>query len=411
MHTRQNIIEIFSTFLQFDADRFSGWVTDAKLRRSMLGCMSQLPQPETSENFWVLYWYKERQSQGESLARSPKMSHSPGTWHLVAYLQEACYWVAQKTAANFSSGQNTVADCFQIAIAQVDKVLKGFNPSQGFALKNYASAIFSNLIRENLRQRGEVDICTPWGLLRKISQKRLIEALQTAGLSSQAIASYVLAWNCFKAVYVPTPIASRKLPKPDSTAWNAIAALYNYNSQRQGAESPPETLEKWLLSCAKAARDYLYPTFNSLNTPREGQDFGEFLEILPGTESPSLLAEIISKEEEQSRNSQLAEINAVLVAAVAKLESQAQQLLQMYYTQQLNQQQIAQQLEIQQYTVSRRLSKARQSLLLALAQWSQNTLHIALTSDVLKDTSAVLEEWLKIHYSHPDTLTHREQPL
>ena len=82
----------------------------------------------------------------------------------------------------------------------------------------------------------------------------------------------------------------------------------------------------------------------------------------------------------------------------------------MYYTQQLNQQQIAQQLEIQQYTVSRRLSKARQSLLLALAQWSQNTLHISLTSDVLKDTSAVLEEWLKTHYSHLDTLTHREQP-
>ncbi|WP_206753356.1 hypothetical protein [Coleofasciculus sp. FACHB-T130] len=92
--------------------------------------MSQLPQPETSEKYWVLYWYKKRQSLEKSMSQALKMSHFQGTWHLVAYLQEACYWVAQKTTANCSNGQNTVADCFQIAIAQ-DKVLNGLNPSQG----------------------------------------------------------------------------------------------------------------------------------------------------------------------------------------------------------------------------------------------------------------------------------------
>jgi RNA polymerase sigma factor (sigma-70 family) len=390
MHPRHSILDLFSTFLQLEADRFSGWVKDAKLRRSMQSCLNHSSQTESSENFWVLYWYKIWQTQTESLAR----------FHLTAYLQEACYWTAQKTAVSFTSTQYNVSDCFQVAIAQVDKVLKGFNPNQGFALKNYASAIFSSLIREILRQRGEVDICTPWGLLRKISQKRLTEALQAAGLSSETITAYVLAWNCYKLVYAPTPTASsRKLPKPDESSLEAIATLYNYNYKRHGAETQPEILEKWLLNCAKAARDYLYPTLQPLNTPTLGQEFGELLDSIPATEPESLLTQIINQEEEQNRNQQQTEINAVLVAAITQLKPEEQSLLQMYYSQGLTQQQMAAQLEMKQYTVSRRLTKARDSLLLTLAQWSQDSMHISLSSDVLKNISAVLETWLEVYYS------------
>ncbi|MBN3892553.1 MAG: hypothetical protein HWQ43_26555 [Nostoc sp. JL31] len=39
MQPRQGIVEIFSTFVQFDVDQFSGWATDAKLRRSMKVCL------------------------------------------------------------------------------------------------------------------------------------------------------------------------------------------------------------------------------------------------------------------------------------------------------------------------------------------------------------------------------------
>jgi len=58
MRPRQSIIESFSTFVQFDVDRFSGWASDPKLRRSMQSCLARFPQPETPENFWALYWYK-----------------------------------------------------------------------------------------------------------------------------------------------------------------------------------------------------------------------------------------------------------------------------------------------------------------------------------------------------------------
>ncbi|AHJ27550.1 sigma-70 family RNA polymerase sigma factor [Nodularia spumigena CS-584] len=387
MQPRQSIIEIFATFVQFDEDSFSRWATESRLRRSIQSCLQQTPK-NTNENFWVLYWYKFWQvPETKFLAQQ----------HLTAYLQEACYWSSQKTAANFVSNQYKVSDCFQIAIAQVDKVLQNFNPNHSSTLKSYASIVFGNMIRETLRQRREVDICTDWGLLRKISQKRLDESLQNAGLSSETINAYILAWQCFKTLYVPEKAAkSRKLSRPDEQIWQAIAQAYNSQTHQK---VNPQILETWLVNTAKAVRKYLYPTPDSLNISKGGEHSGELLDNLPGTEQESLIHEIIAQEEAQNRICVQVEINQVLANAVTKLETQVQQILQLCYSQQLNQDAIAKQLEIKQYTVSRRLTKAKEILLRSLANWSQETLHISVNTDLLTSMSPVIEEWLHNYYT------------
>ena len=126
MGSRQGITKLFSTFLQFDANKVIGWATDAKLRRNIIERQQGLSKPENSEDFWVSYWYKEWQLQKQSLARE----------HLSAYLQEVCYWAANKTVTNFSSGQYTLSDCFQAIVTKTDKVLQGFKPNMGFNIKN-----------------------------------------------------------------------------------------------------------------------------------------------------------------------------------------------------------------------------------------------------------------------------------
>ncbi|MGL5078137.1 MAG: sigma-70 family RNA polymerase sigma factor, partial [Waterburya sp.] len=261
MLPRQNTVEIFSTFIQFDYDRFSNWATDARLRRSMRQSLQQIATA-SSDNFWALYWHQIWQQQPKSIARE----------HLAAYLQEVCFWSAQKTISGFSSTQYTVPDCFQVAIAGIDKVLKGFDRERGFNLKSYASITFGNLIRELLRQKREIDICSDWSLLRKLSQKRMTEALVDAGLEPEVIDRYILAWNCLKIIYVPERASStRKLPKPEPETWVAIANLYNQECQTQLKQSAnkatPENLEKWLLICVKAARAYLFPSVTSINQP------------------------------------------------------------------------------------------------------------------------------------------------
>jgi RNA polymerase sigma factor (sigma-70 family) len=396
MHPRQGIVKIFSTFIQFDFDRFRTWAIDPRLRRSMERHLQETSAQETSENFWAIYWHKIWQKEPLGLARE----------HLSAYLQEVCFWATQKTISGFTSTQYTISDCFQVALAGVDKVLKGFNPQQGFNLKNYASITFSNLIRELLRQRQEVDICSDWALLRKLSQKRLIESLQNAGQDSATIDRYVLAWNCWKTIYVPDrPSSTRKLNKPDEATWQAIVQLYN--KERKGQLNPPgepvnqEILEKWLLACVKAGRAYLYPNVTSINQPRGGQDSGEIVDNLVGEINDSLLAEAIAIEDRENRNQQQTQINEVLIKALETLSKDERRLLELYYAQGLTQMEMAQELGTQQYNVSRKLSRARKSLLKSLAQWSQQTLHISLSSDVLKGISTVLEEWLAGYYRRP----------
>lgn len=399
MRPRQNITEIFSTFLQFDSDRVQQWIVDARLRRNMEQLLYQLPQNGFSETYWALYWHKVLFA--DNTAGSPDRVARD---HLVAYVQECCYWVAQKTITNFSNLPYTLADCFQMAIAQIDKVLQGFDPHQGFNLKNYATVTLGNLIREGLRQRQEVDICTDWALLRKLSQKRLTESLQQAGCAPNTVSTYVLAWNCFKALYVPQQASgTRKLSRPEPDVWEAI--VHYYHRERDYNIHPaatPETLEKWLLACAKAARTYLYPQLVSINAPKPGET-REFIEDLSeAVQTDSLLNELIAKEEVQTRCTQQQQLNAALRTALTQLDTQAQQLIQFYYQNGMTQQQMAEHLGIKQYTVSRRLAKAKESLLYALAKWSQETLHITPTSDVLNYTSAALEEWLKSHFEQGD---------
>ncbi|MCF4970089.1 sigma-70 family RNA polymerase sigma factor [Nostoc sp. CMAA1605] len=383
MQPRQGIIEIFSTFVQFDADRFSVWVTDSKLNRSIKKCLEQHPQ-QTSDNFWVLYWYKIWEIEASPLA----------VGHISAYLQEVCYWVARKIALNFSS-QFSIADCFQIAISCIHKILKNFNPEYSTSLKSYAEFAFERFLKDSLRVGKEADICTDWALLHKISRKRLVNSLNHAGFNSQIINNYVLAWECFKELYTSDNQTIRQLGKPDNVTWQAITQLYNRQSLSQ---LTPETLEKWLSTCAKAVREFLYPKFVSVDAPISGQESGNLLDTLPADLPTSLITEIIAQEEARTRQTQQTQLNQVLMDAMAGLDIQAQQLLQAYYQQNLTQQQIAEKLEIKQYSVSRRLSSIKRSLLTTLTQWSQDNLHISPTSVVVDAVSKSLDEWLTNYY-------------
>ena len=83
MQRREDTVEIFSTFIKFEVDRFDGWIRDPKLRRSMKTCLQQIPDRQ-SKNFWALYWHKVWQTQRRafvgrsSLARRRCLDRSHG---------------------------------------------------------------------------------------------------------------------------------------------------------------------------------------------------------------------------------------------------------------------------------------------------------------------------------------------
>jgi RNA polymerase sigma factor (sigma-70 family) len=393
MNPRQNIIEIFSTFLQFEADRFSGWATDARLHRNMKACLNNFSQSKDSERFWAIYWHKSWQKDEKK---------DVALAHMSAYFQEPCYWTVQKLMPKLQGTKEQISDFFQVAIASVPKILKACNPDVSGSLKAYASNAFGNIIRDYLRQTREIELCNNWGLLLKISRKRLTESLENAGLNPTTIEYYLLAWTCFESIHLSRKTPNvRQISTPEASSWQEIVNAYNrmrHQLTSPGKECTKETLERWLIDCGNQVRKYLYPTVKSLNASKPGYEEGELQDDLVNTFQESLLAEWIQEEEQLARLDRKSQINAVLTAAINKLDSSVQKILQLYYQQGLTQQQIAQELAIQQYTISRRLGKARESLLLTLTNWSRDTLHISVTSDVIKYISTILEEWLQMHY-------------
>lgn len=408
---RSSIEDIFSTFVQFANDQFGGWMTDGVLRRSIRRSLlrgqqvaSQQNLGQTSERFWALYWYQiwreARNAKSENEQRSLELL---ALGHLSAYLQETCYWVARPFATQGSGRPIRLSDCFQEAIATLPRLLQRYDPGQGSSLKAYAHVSFANAIRDALRQQGDTDRRTDWGLLRRTSPRRLEDALKAQGFSESTVMSYILAWRCFReyAASMDGP-GTRQLMSPDRETWQAIAALYN--SQRLRLDLvPPETtseqLEIWLKSAARYLRMYHHPPVLSLNLP-QSEGSGEVLDKLPDPDSLLPLDKLMAQEVLQERAARHTQMAQMLTTTLTSLDPELQDILGLYYGESLTQQEMANRLNTMQYTISRRLSRARRLLLQAIAQWGKETLHISLSPSVLEDMSIHLEEWLRSYY-HP----------
>jgi RNA polymerase sigma factor (sigma-70 family) len=399
MRQRKDLIEIFSSFLQFETDRPQGWISDPRLSRNMN--RSTQTEPRGSEDFWASYWFQ--QYIQHHTANHPSIRHSLG--HLSAYLQETCFWAVSRVMPRLGSVQMKLSDCFQVAIADVPRLLQAFDASKPSGLKTYANTVFSNCLRDYLRQRREVDFCSDWGLLQKISRKRLLDALAANNFDGAMRDRYYLAWKALTSHH-----SAQKSPKmrtmeaPDAATWQLIEQMYN-QERKEFPQVPAATaveLEKWLLDAAKKVRSYLYPTVSSLNVKKGDDTEADWESDLVGDDAPPMvqLEEHETKVERQSQRQQMVE---VLQTAIAKLDDSSRELLTLYYRDRMTQQAIAKQLEVQQYTVSRKLTKARETLLKAIVAWGQESLHIPPTSDVIDSISSLLEEWLEAFYTSSET--------
>lgn len=404
MIPRQTISELFSTFLQFEGNTFQCWATDPRLLRSIRRHIESLGQQKLSDSFWVTYWYKKWMKRPDYIAEA----------HLFAYLQEACYWSGHKALKNYAHLPYTLSDYCQLAGMNIKKVLQTYKPERNSNIKLYAVTVLLRAIRDLLRQRKETDNCTPWALLRKISKKRFTEALARTGLGPEIIAQYCLAWSCFNQQYIVKQAnGSSQLPKPDPATWQAITQLYNAQRQHQmialGLDGTPKMIEEWLVQCAQWVRDYLYPNMVSLNQPKSGAPPTQWQDDLPAEDLDEPLTALIAIEQLEERNQQRAQLTTVLTTALDHLSPKIQTMLSLYYGHSLTQQQIAQKLEIKQYSVSRSLTKARTTLLNEVVQWSQTSLHISPNSNLIINSGAIIDDWLKCHYQVEETNQYASQ--
>jgi RNA polymerase sigma factor (sigma-70 family) len=388
---RQGILEMFSSFIQFSDTRSGSWVTDPRLRRSMQKCLDESAGDQALEDFWVVSWHRRWAQTAAPVAEG----------HLYAYLQEPAYWAAEQILRKMI-GTEQLTDCFQIANTGMPVVLKRFDSGKGFKFKSFAGVVFLNLLREALRKKNEAAGCTTWGLLRKVTKTKLSESLERENLSVEQVKQFLLAWKCFRELYVPQQVGrTDRLPEPDAELWEQIAALYNQERVAVGEEATGKVMQQWMLKIEAIVRRYLSPKVDSLD-PFPGGEDGGTIDVPDAELNP--LDRQIALEMVQEYQDLLTQQDEILVTALNQLDAEMQEIVQLYYGQKLKQQAIAKQMGILQPKVARRLDKARGLLLSALLDWrkklreSQGEVNKDLTPDQVKDASLALEGWLENHY-------------
>jgi RNA polymerase sigma factor (sigma-70 family) len=396
MRPRKTLLDQFSSFLQFQGDRSSGWLTDPRLAKGMSLALAQ--DSAACEADWVRLWHG---------LRTPRAID-----HLTAFLQEPCYWGSVKVSRQVgaASGLFGLSDLFQSAIGICPRILASFDPELSSNLRAYAEMVFRSQLKDLLRKQREVDICTDWGLLHKVSQKRLTDALVAQGLGQEGGADrgILLAWLCFREIYAPSSGSSRRLQDPDGESWAAIGQLYD--SQRLAQDAPAATvvqLEAWLRRSALAVRRFLYPGQLSSDVTRGESEESWLDSMTDGADEP--IAQLIAEEAQQARSAQQQDLDRCLDGAIAALPEDQRQLLSAYYGEGLTQQEIAEQFGIKQYQVSRRLTALRKGLIEPVLAWrmaaigaqsgGKSDLHTQPDSALLSTIGAALDGWLADRYA------------
>ena len=214
------------------------------------------------------------------------------------------------------------------------------------------------------------------------------------------IAQYRLAWTCFNDLYVQKqPGSTASLPEPTPQLWQAIANMHNHCRHQLSKPTPECTaqeIKSWLEKSVKYIRAYLFPRIKSLNTFKPDSDTEQTID-LPDPNSDDSLTELIASEEIKDRQNQISQMYDVLSKALQGLDANSQEILKLYYQEDLTQQQIMHSLGKSQPTVSRKLVKGRECLLKALVEWSLD-LNISVNPNQINNMSIALEEWLRTQF-------------
>ena len=393
MRPRKQLTKKFSSFLLIDSVSQQRWATSASLLRSLKQAGLTLETLPEEEPFWICYWHGCWQKAPESIAAE----------HLCAFLQEACYWSVRSLHNTFKAGQFELVDLFQIAISHFEHILKKFNPSNPFGLSAYARCKFKHLTIDKLRQQKEIDVCSPWSLLQKLSAKQVQEALSKLGLGVVDANQHQQIWYLYKTLWAAAKAdKGRKLSRPDGDTFNDIAKAYSeIQSQQAGIPINPLThqkVENCLLETAQAARDYLYPKAMSLNVKLGDEEFAEHQDLIADTTHDLSWTAIVQQETLVQQTEQQQQVKAILVQGLAQLSDSDQLLLERYYSQAATQQAIAQELGLKQYQIARHLSRIRRCLLKQLVAWATEAMHISPDSTVINNMDDVLKVWLQTHF-------------
>ncbi|WP_413167606.1 hypothetical protein ACL6C3_13110 [Capilliphycus salinus ALCB114379] len=408
MNKREDIVQKFSTFLSF-GDRQFTWQPDPKLEQQMKRLVQS--DPEAKEEFWARYFLKrlrevsppETDTETEYLGIYKENHHtcSPvltrdqtleistliATRHLSAYLQEACFWAAQKSfyKYKFLRHKYPLEEYLQIASSFANlpgKLLKNFDleRSESKMIAYAKTAIFRFVRNKIYRQNREskIEKFGNYGLLKNLSFKELNLALSSQGFEPLEIDLYGLAWQSFNKFYQSHKrVENQNLP--DDQYREDLKQITEDCNQRLNQQTSidlsrivvnEDKIQEMLTICIKAARNYRTKQFCPLEECNKISD-------------PTLTPLDIAVQEEERQQVQL--LVSKLFTAIPEA---GQIMLILWQGLNLTQSEIATVMkskypELQkQYQVARHLAKHKKNILKNfIGEWNQDNPNHSINSE------------------------------
>ena len=377
---KRDRIQQFSSFYQVDP--VPSWTCDRTLESNMKRVMQQ--HPEKDEKFWVKYWVKAAIANTDPLAKQ----------HLSAYLEEPCFWAAKQV---FPIHGFTHLDYWQIAREKANNPLQIFKHLRvhNDRPSHYAQKILRGKILDVIRQGQETKRSSDWGLLRKLSKKRLKTALHNAGIKDPKFYGYLLAWQAFQQVYAP-PANLRQHQSLPAPTHRQLADMATYYNEQNELCKPPNAgvsgndIQTMLVTCIQVLRQNDKVEFKSLDA-FEHKDKTEFNSF--DRDKPTLNDELFDRPIVKPENWD--GMKKALAGAIASLPPTDRTILILKYgLTGLTQKEIGQQVGISQSQVSRWLERYNPFLLKALAKWSQTQEGVTVNVEQIHQFSDELELWL-----------------
>ncbi|PHV63278.1 hypothetical protein CSQ80_05955 [Cyanobacterium aponinum IPPAS B-1201] len=390
MQKRTNLVMQFSSFLclkEESSSLITYWKITPELEQNMRQLLDQqeiLAEEDDLIAQEFLEWLRDNQ---DNLKKK----------HLIAYLQESCFFATKKVYQRFKNCWNifTWQDYFQWAnllLASPTKLLAKYNQSLRYKLTTYArSKIESQLIDRAYQYMGW-ERASDWGLLRQLKSGTRKKCLQIiGGLKDSDLEKYLLVWECFNVVYSSKTIKkNQKLPPPSANHFLKITQEYNFIVKNKGANLPNINQEECNLiisNCIEFARQYCSPKI--LNS-------GEYTENLVDQVSVNV------REEKELQKEEYNQVDTILTNAFYELDLSQKILFELWKGLQLTQTEIAEIMGVnygefvrEQYQVTRQINSTRQELLEKLVREILADSQITITKQKFKELKNPLDQWLQ----------------
>ncbi|MBL1210764.1 MAG: sigma-70 family RNA polymerase sigma factor [Geminocystis sp. GBBB08] len=389
MQKRSNLVTQFSSFLCLKEESSSVityWEKTPELEQNIQLLLKQqiISSKEDIVAQEFLRWLRKNQDQ---------LKHK----HLIAYLQESCFFATQKVYQRLRNYWDlfTWQDYFQWAnllVSSPVKLLTQYDSNLKFKLNTYAKNKIEYQLIDQAYQYMGWERASDWGLLKQLKVGNRRKCLQQiGGLKDINLEKYLLIWECFNLIYKP-PLAGRnkKLLPPSISHFIQVGNEYNFliTKKYQNLSSiNSEECENILLTCIKFARQYCNPSTITTN---------EDLDYLTNDKT------LNCNNQEENYQDKYDLVNQVLAEAFAKLISPQKILLQLWKGVKLTQTEIAEIMSVnypnfvtQQFHVAREISLVRTILLDSLIKKILLDEKVKLTQGKIKELKSPLDHWLQ----------------